>query len=169
MATLKDITDSVKKLLKTIRNPDKAKPNGAALFELFQWQKIEEEACAQQKALWASIQDGRSGIPDDAALRKKYLDSEAIVADTGTFAIAVKVTGASQFNRDLFITEVADEFNLTGRKLERLLALVEECKVPATARLSKVVIETKATGEKPANNFSGITTAKAKGTKLVRT
>lgn len=137
---VKEITAGIKKVLKGMRNPDKRKDNGRALFEIFQWQVLEDAACAEQKRLWSELQGEGGPLLDDANLREEFKGSEALTLDTGHFAVSIKVAPRSAFNRDKFVAAVADEFNLTGRKLERLLALVEEAKEPGTPQLTKKVV-----------------------------
>jgi hypothetical protein len=138
--SVKEIAADIKKVLKRMGNPDRKREHGRKVFQIFQWQALEDAACAEQKRLWAELQAEGGPIEDDANLREMYVGADAIILDTGNFAISVKAVAATRFNRDKFVAAVADEFKLTGRKLERLLALVEAAKEPDTIRLTKRVV-----------------------------
>lgn len=136
---LKDILiDAVGKLVGRVI-PAKGKKSAVYLTEIFAWQEICSHASTKLEEAW--VRAHKVGVvPADDEMRKTA--GETIIAESDRFSCVAKVSKPREtFDRDKFINEVMRVYKLEPAEHAVLMALVERCKVPGKAALSKRVLE----------------------------
>lgn len=166
MTTLADITKRLKQIVNNIGHSGGRTKVARKLFDIYHWEVVADEAGAEAKRLWKELVDDKDLATDDE-LRAEFADSEGIALDAKDYAVQVKVVDVTAFNREKFITSVASTFNLRGKKLQKLMELVEAAKEPGTPRLTKNVIPLHPR-QVPENKFSGIEVVSTKRKVKVR-
>lgn len=118
-------------------NPDRSS-SGKVLWNVYFWQVVGEIAAEKEKAAWKELQKAGGLVDDDDKLRS-LSKGEHIAAESNKFTAMITVAAPRlNFDRDEFVAEVARKYRVAKKKLE---ALVEKCKHPGAAPLTKRIIE----------------------------
>jgi len=127
----------VEKFVNTNR-PDLKDNIGNYLGEIFAWQELAALATTRLKEAWANAQSSDGILIDDEDIREKP-EGELILDESPHFSCLVKVGAARMnFNRELFIDEVARKYKI---KKTDLIKLADECKKKSAVPLTKRVVE----------------------------
>ena len=130
-------TDIARKLSSfNVPSPDNTNVGGY-LAEVYMWDVVADLAKEKSKEAWKSLVSNKMVPPDDTL--RDNINGESIAVKTSKFQVYVKVSNPrSIFDKDTFITKVAETFKVSKPKL---IEISKQCVSQTRPPLSKRVLE----------------------------